>query len=257
MSTQGARKYLYCILRAARASSPVKVLGVGNPQAEVSLISEGDIAAVVSSHETADQFDLLRDTRIQQRVLEYFLQDGPLVPASFGTVADGEEPLRTLLRQRRKELLGLLESLEGKIEAGVKVFWEKPAVIAEIEARWGKLEELKKRAIEQKDQVLSLRIGRAVAELIEAWKATHVEAIKETLAQCVLDARYSEPIGIRMLLNAAYLIPRDGLGAFETVVHELDRRYDGKMRFHLVVPLPPYNFAHLRITPEEMKPDGR
>lgn len=242
--------YLYCVLKARMTEGPLGIGGVGEPPSEVFVFNEGRVAAAASACPSAESLDLVRDSRAHHRVLERLLEDGSLLPASFGTVADEERRLRLLLRRREAQFLQMLDDLEGKVEVGVKAFWEKAWVVAEVESRYGAMNDLKKKA--GGDPSLGVEVGKAVAEIIERWKGAHMAGVKELLEREALGSRYNEPISVRMLLNASYLVRREDLPRFEGAILELDRRYGSKIRFHMVSPLPPYNFVKLEISREEV-----
>lgn len=246
--------YLYGIVGGDGPRSLGRV-GVGEPPAEVRVLAEGGLGALVSVIDTDTPLSVVRDTRVHQRVLERVLEDGAVLPVSFGTAADSEQAVRTLLRAHREEFTRLLSELEGKVEAGVKAFWEKDAVISELAPRWGSVEDLRRRAAEDEKLAarLSVSVGQAVAEVLERWKSHDIPRIQKRLEREALASRYSDPIGIRMIMNASYLVRRDRLPAFERLVYEIDKEYGSRMRFHLVAPLPAYNFVDLRLGPEEVK----
>lgn len=218
-------------------------------------LEEGLVAAVISRVDSDQELSIIRDTRAHQRVLETVLRDGAVLPVSFGTVASGEDSVRRLLRIRSGEWLRVLTDMDDKIEVGVKVFWEKEAVIKELAPRWGNIQELGKKAAKHDAEAarLGMNVGKAVVDLLEQWKNTHLAKATKSLEQGAVAARYNDTIGVRMLMNAAYLIKRDDMAAFEQTVYDIDRELGSRMRFHLVAPLPAYNFINVRLGPEEVE----
>lgn len=249
--------YLYGIVGADTPRSLGRI-GVGEPPTEVRVLAEGGLAALVSAIDGDLPLSVVRDTRVHQRVLEEVLPAGPVLPASFGTVADSEQAVRALLQGHREEFWQLLERLRGKVEVGVKAFWEKEAVVSELAPAWGSIDDLRRQASADEAAAarLSVAVGRAVADMLERWKATHLSRVRRRLEGEALDSRYNDPIGVRMILNAAYLVESRRLSAFEQVVHEIDKEYGSRMRFHLVAPLPAYNFVNLHLGPGEVRRVG-
>jgi hypothetical protein len=246
--------YLYGIVRAGRPIRPGQT-GVCEPPVLVESLEEGLVAAVISRVDSDQELSIIRDTRAHQRVLETVLRDGAVLPVSFGTVAGGEDSVRRLLRIRSGEWLRVLTDMDDKIEVGVKVFWEKEAVIKELAPRWGNIQELGKKAAKHDAEAarLGMNVGKAVVDLLEQWKNTHLAKATKSLEQGAVAARYNDTIGVRMLMNAAYLIKRDDMAAFEQTVYDIDRELGSRMRFHLVAPLPAYNFINVRLGPEEVE----
>ena len=79
------------------------------------------------------------------RVLRDLAEQRPVLPVVFGTVAGGEEELRGLLRRNHDALAGLLERLRGKVEMGLKVYWDLPNVFEYFVATHQELEAMRDR----------------------------------------------------------------------------------------------------------------
>ncbi len=246
--------YLYGIVKLHRVPDPGPI-GIGDPPAGIIFLAEGQLAAVASRMDLEQRLSLVRDGRAHQGVLDSVLKSQAVLPISFGTIASSEGAVRNLLRNRSAEFLQTLTELDGKVEVGVKALWEKAAVMKELASRWGDLQSLERRVREHPQQAneLSVGVGRAVAELLEQWENTHIARVKRILEARALDSRYNEPISIRMLMNAAYLVARNEVAAFEDLVRKLDRELEGRIRFHFAAPLPAHNFVDIRITPEEVE----
>ena len=245
---------MYGIVKSHRIPDPGPI-GIGDPPAGIGFLAEGQLAAVVSRVDLEPRLSLVRDGRAHQGVLDHVLKSQAVLPISFGTIAGSEQAVRNLLRNRTTEFLQALTELDGKVEVGVKALWERAAVMKELAPRWGDLQTLDRRVREnpQRANEIGVDVGRAVAELLEQWESTHMARVKRTLEARALDSRYNEPISIRMLMNAAYLVGRKDVAAFEDLVRKLDRELEGRIRFHFVAPLPAHNFVDIRITPEEVE----
>ena len=57
-----------------------------------------------------------------------------MLPVKFGTVAPSEAAVRSLLRQQRDMLTGLLAEFSGYIQMEIVVLWQPEAVFGEIAA---------------------------------------------------------------------------------------------------------------------------
>jgi len=57
-----------------------------------------------------------------------------------------------------------------------------------------------------------------------------------------------------MIMNAAFLVARDKADDFDAKVHEIGKRYEGKLSFRYTGPWPPYNFVTIRLQLERSAP---
>jgi hypothetical protein len=100
--------------------------GVGG--ANVEFIAEGSLAAVVSQLGTEKVRPQRANLAAHHRILHDLAEQRPVLPVAFGTITGDEEQLRRVLRRNREALAGLLERLRGKVEMGLKVYWDLPNV---------------------------------------------------------------------------------------------------------------------------------
>ena len=98
--------------------------GVGG--ADVEFIVEGSLAAVVSQLGTGKVRPQRANLAAHHRILHELAEQWPVLPVAFGTITRDEEQLRRVLRRNREALAGLLERLRGKVEMGLKVYWDLP-----------------------------------------------------------------------------------------------------------------------------------
>jgi hypothetical protein len=62
--------------------------------------------------------------REHDRVVTALMEDGPVLPMRFGTVAGSEADVRELLARRGEELRGQLAHVRGRVEMGVRAMWD-------------------------------------------------------------------------------------------------------------------------------------
>lgn len=215
----------------------------------IELIRHGGLAAIVRA--MASPPSELEPAALlgHQRVLEQAMAAETVLPCVFGLLAEGEEQVRTLLTEAAVPLNDALQRLGGKEEVGLKVFWRKEAMAAEVEREVGDLAALQARAADPKGgRMIALQVGQRVEACLERWKVSLVPRIREALRGLCVDMRQNEPFGYRMLLNDAFLVERSQRWAFAEKVTHLDARFGDKLEFKYVAGLPPYNFVDLRIS---------
>ena len=71
------------------------------------------------------------------------MKDFTVLPMSFGTVFRTENDIKEFLKGTYEALSDVLQKMEGKIEFGLKVNWDKDQVIREIEEENEEIRRLK------------------------------------------------------------------------------------------------------------------
>src|SRR6267378_4494943 len=74
-----------------------------------------------------------------------------------------------------------------------------------------------------------------------------IEQENEELRRAAIASRSNKVIGDKMIMNAAFLVGRDKQDQFDQKVHEIGKRYEGKLSFKYTGPWPPYNFVTIRL----------
>ncbi|MCZ9340586.1 GvpL/GvpF family gas vesicle protein, partial [Streptomyces sp. TRM76130] len=107
--------YVYGITASDHPSLPQGLVGVGNPPRPVRVLTEGDLAAVVS-----DAPEGLRPKRkdllAHQSVLAEAGAAGCVLPMRFGSVAPDDEAVTGVLAERAEHYKERLRALDGRVE---------------------------------------------------------------------------------------------------------------------------------------------
>lgn len=248
MSPQG--EYIYGIVEEPhlrRFSFP----GIGN--ADVYTINYERTAAIVSDTEFSEIDPTRKNVQAHTVTQEELMKEYNLLPMGFGMVATGESEVRRLLENNYDGLLGELHRLAGRIEVELKVFWEQEAVMKEIQGESQELSRLKAKLNVASSPVevrnLLIEVGKLVENIVCDWKTRYAEMIYSILQELSYEAKMNNPMGIKNLLNASFLIEKSRESEFKRQVYELDARFQGKMNIKYVGPLPPYNFVTLKLEP--------
>jgi hypothetical protein len=248
MSPQG--EYIYGTVEEPnhrRFSFP----GVGG--ADVYTINHESIAAVVSDTELSEIDPTRKNVQAHTIVQEELLKEYNLLPMGFGMVAASEGEVRRLLENNYDGLLGELYRLDNKIEVELKVFWDQETVIKEIQGESQELSRLKAKLNAASSPIearnLMIEAGKLVEYMVQDWKARYIEQVYATLQELSFEAKVNNPVGIKNLLNASFLIEKPRESEFREQVYGLDTQYQNRMNFKYVGPLPPYNFVNLKLEP--------
>jgi len=223
--------------------------GVGD--AEVYTINHDGIAAIVSDTQLQEIDPTRKNVHTHTVVQDELLKEYTLLPMGFGMIAASEDGVRRLLEKNYEGLVGELNRLAGKIEVELKVFWDQEAIIKELQGESQELTKIKAKINATSSPIeaqnLLVKAGELVERIAMEWKARYAEQVCAILGQLALDTQLNNPVGIKNLLNASFLIDRSRESQFKEEVYRLDSELQGKIDFKYVGPLPPYNFVNLKL----------
>jgi hypothetical protein len=240
-------KYVYCIVRASEQLS-FGPIGLGAEPAEVYTIARGDLAAVVSDA-PLEVLDPTRDNVLaHQRVNETVMKQHTVLPMSFGTVFKTHDDVIELLRAASDAFADVLNKMEAKLEFGLKVVWDRDAIVREIEQEDEDIRRVKAELQAHKGSTYFARMqyGRLVDAALQAKSERYVADTFAALRGASVAARSNKLIGDRMILNAAFLVNRRDAREFDRCVKALGAQYD-KLTYKYTGPWPPYNFVNIRL----------
>jgi len=245
--TSGKGRYVYCIVRS---DQPLNFgpIGIGDEPAPVYNVRCDDLSAVVSDAPLG-VLDPTRDNVLaHQRVNETVMREFTVLPMSFGTVFKTREDVTAFLKSAYRAFSDVLDKMENKLEFGLKVLWDRDAVIRQIEEEDEDIHRLKSEIAAQKGSTYFARMqyGRLIDAALQSKSEQYVGEIFERLRDVSVAARANKPIGDRMILNAAFLVSRDTEDEFDARVKQLGATHD-KLTFKYTGPWPPYNFVNIRL----------
>ena len=243
----GKGRYVYCIVRADQALA-FGAIGIGEEPAPVYSVRCDDLAAIVSDTPLG-VLDPTRDNVLaHQRVNETVMREHTVLPMSFGTMFKTSDDVTAFLRSAYRAFSDVLDKMENKLEFGLKVLWDREAVIREIEEEDEDIRRLKNEIAAQKGSTYFARMqyGRLIDAGLQGKSERYVSEIFHRLRDVSVAARANKPIGDRMILNAAFLVSRDAEERFDARVKALGAHHD-KLTFKYTGPWPPYNFVNIRL----------
>jgi len=129
--------------------------------------------------------------------------------------------------------------MENKVEFGLKVLWDREAVIREIEREDEDIPRLKQETDAPTGTTCFARVqyGRRIHAALQARSVRYVSEVFDRLRDVSTAARANRPIGDRMILNAASLVSRDAEEAFEARVREMGASHEA-LTFKFTGPWP-------------------
>ena len=212
----GKGRYVYCIVRTDRPLT-FGPIGIGEQPAPVYSVRCDDLSAVVSDTPLG-VLDPTRDNVLaHQRVNETVMREHTVLPMSFGTMFKTRDDVTAFLKSAYRAFSDVLDKMQNKLEFGLKVLWDREAVIREIETEDEDIHRLKNEIAAQKGSTYFARMqyGRLIDAALQSKSERYVSEIFDRLRDVSVAARANKPIGDRMILNAAFLVTRDREDAFD------------------------------------------
>ncbi len=241
-------KYIYAII-ATDEERNFGHIGIDSRNDDVSTVCYRDIGAVISPSSIIKYPVSRANTIAHQKVMEEAMKYYPMLPVRFGTIAEKADLIREkVLKARYDEIRKLLSYVEDKIELGLKVLWvNMQDIYKEIIDENRNIRSLRDRIVSKriKPQGDQVRLGEMVKKALDAKRMQEEKAILNLLKGLCVDHKVNNAFGDQMITNSSFLITKDREKQLDEKVNELSTKYDGKMKFKYVGPVPPCNFIEI------------
>jgi hypothetical protein len=241
--------HVYGITRAA-TRLPDGLEGLGEPPGAVRLVTEGELAAIITALDEPprNRAALERHAQVQSAVAE----TATVVPLRFGTLMEDERELREdLLARHADELAELLSGVEGCVQMTVKAVYEEDLPVREVVQAHPELKRQHERLTARDDREQHrdewIALGQRVAAAVEQRRAADEAAIAERLAPHAVEVLVEEPGHERMAARLQLLVRRDSREALDTAVAELADEQAQRLTVRYVGPLAPYSFCDVSL----------
>ncbi len=222
--------YLYAIIN--RPVTPLPPLR-GLAEQAVQCGEWRDIAAVYSQYHGAAPRTEVAHLWCHEAVVEALLDRHSVLPVRFGALLADEAELTALLRERHDSFVAGLARVAGRVEVSVRVLWPAPPVVSAPRpaADENGRAYLARRMAEEQAREARLREAHKRADALHA-------ALDHLAVAHVRQVLPHE----RVLLSAAYLIPREALDPFRATVAALGKA-NQDIRLLCTGPWPAYHFV--------------
>lgn len=205
-------KYVYCVICA-----DCKRKDFGNSRipdtGEVYALSYKEFAAVVSDSPMKEYEAHDENIKAHEEVVRKILDKGDTVlPVAFNMVFKDKRTLLITMSKARKALRKAYETVDGKVELGIKAI-------------------LTKEAIKNKSE-----------ELAKNFESDLLKALDGKFTSLKQLGLFSD----RLALNMAFLVDRDKIEDFSEAIEFMNTRY-GSLKIQYSGPWAPYNFVDIRI----------
>ncbi|HZQ22255.1 MAG TPA: GvpL/GvpF family gas vesicle protein [Terriglobales bacterium] len=247
-------RYVYGIVQTKEHMNFGKV-GIGGAGELVYTVNYLDIAAVVSKTPVAI-FDPTRENALaHEHVIETVMKNYTIIPMSFGTVFRTDNDIREVLKSIYASLKDVLHQMAGKLEFGLKVNWDRDQIIEELKQQDEEIRRFHHEIIRKQLQstyFARMQLGRMIDKALSERATQYVREIYEALRGVCVASRDNQPIGDKMIMNAAFLVDRNREAEFDNVVNKIAKKYGKRLKFKYTGPWPPYNFVNIRLKLERV-----
>jgi len=248
MSEEG--KYIYGVIGTGEKES-FGPIGIGERGDEVYTIPYQDIAAVTSDSPIIDYNSLTKDVVARyllahQSAIEQVMKHHTIIPFKFGTTAESNEELKAIMTQGYPKFTDALKKMQDKIELDVMALWNKDKIFQDI-AEEPEVKKFKKAIKQNPSEQDRMKLGRMVASLLENRRLECAQEILCKLGGFAEDFSIHDVLNDEMIANASLLLCKDREKKLDSEMGELDRKYEGRVNFRCVGPLPPYSFNVIEV----------
>ncbi len=240
-------RYVYCILEGEKEQ---KLGNIGLFDTLAYTITYRGIGAVVSSIPFKEMQPDVGNITAHQRVVEASRSLGTTLPVRFGIMFKTEEGAKKLLMKSYRDFKSKIAKFRSKDEFGVKIVMDKTDIKKNarlIENSSDEIMKIKKEislAGDGTSYFLKMRMDEAIKngmfrKIDQLGNGIHRELVKSAQDSCLLKADLEQ-----IILNAAYLVDRNGYDSFNSTIERLKAKYDNDgLTFHVSGPWAPYSFC--------------
>lgn len=188
----------------------------------------------------------------QTMVSNVMAEKDAVIPISFGNIFKSKDDVKVLLENLYPQFETLFPEIKGKIELGLKVIGKQEW----LESVVNENPDIEKVAKEVRGKSKEagyydrIKLGEATQNVFKNLRSKIETDIYEPLANMSTASKVNEPQGEKMLLNAAFLIDREGEKAFDDMVNKLYEDWEKEVDFKYTGPWAAYNFVNIRLNIE-------
>lgn len=231
--------YLYCI---CENNPELKLNFKGIKDFSLLSLKFKNIIAIISEIDDFIVDPLKENVFAHEEVISKIFNQTTIIPMSFGNVFKSEKDIIALLKKLYPQLKNLLPQFKGKIELGIKIFWNPEKIINEIAAEYPHLKKQNKN-----NYMNQIKIGKEISMYIEKKRQQILQPILNKLTPLSISYKENKLLGDKMILNNAFLINRENESVFDQKMNEIYEEYQDILKIKYSGPWAPYNFVNIKI----------
>jgi len=241
--------YLYAVVRAGVGAPEVEGLEGARPV----VIEAGGLGVLASPISCGAVRPRRANLAAHQRVVAAAAK-GTALPLAFGMIVRSIEEARGMLETHGEALAGELERIDGCVEMGVRVRVDGAdpvSFLVEQDTRLRSMRDELVAAGADAPHHLRVAVGEAFAKRLEQERDGAYTGLVSAVNDAAHEVTENAPKADAELANAAFLVSRDELGAFEAAVHAFAASLSDEYAIDLTGPWAPHHFVdlHLEVEP--------
>lgn len=242
------RKYLYAVIPAT-AEREYGNIGIDGEL--VYLITDNQVAAVVSDFSNGKIRPERRHIAAHQTVLKRLMEEETPLPITFGVIAEGVKEIKRILSLNRKTFVEQLRRVHGKVEMGLRVAWDVPNIFEYFvnthpEIRVSRDHFMGENRIPSQEDKIEL--GRLFDRVLQEDREEHTDRVEAMLSPVCFEIKRNATRTERDVMNLACLVARDAVEKeFEVAIFEAAHGFDNNFSFDFNGPWAPHNFMDIEL----------
>lgn len=210
------------------------------------VISDLEIPAYTHTSKEALAVLLVRHQKVVEKIM---CLNYTIIPVKFGTfVADAGEA-QNILVKGYPIIKDIFSKIFNKIEIDLTAYWNNFTLVFKEIGEEGEIKELKEKLLANSKVNIDnqMKIGSMIEKALSNRKKKYALQIQNALKGIYQDLKIHDLYDSKMIANFAFLIDKEKQEYFDRKVEELNTRFEEKLNFKYVGPLPSYNFYMLEI----------
>ena len=214
-----------------------------------------DISAVVSDADIVDYNHMSKDALASlllrhQTVIEKTMARYTIIPLRLGTFANNNEEVKEILAKGYRKIKDVFERAANTIEIDVVATLSDFDSFLQQVSEMDEIKQLKQSLLNKPQGVTvedQMKVGVLVKKHLDRKREEYADQIQSVLSEIAQDFKPHDLMDDRMVINTAFLIDQSKQKDFEQKVAELNSKFEEKLNFRCVGPLPPYSFYTLKV----------
>jgi hypothetical protein len=218
-------------------------------------ISFQDIAAIVKDSEIVDYSHMPKDILARllvshQQLIEKVMTEHSIIPLRLGTFAASDEEVSRILSKGYRTIKDIFEQTKNSIEIDVVATLNDLKSFLQEFSREEEIKQLKQSLLNKKGGVTiddQMKVGVLVKKHLDKKKEVLANRVQAALGEIAQNYKAHDLMDDTMVLNSAFLINKSRQEEFEQQVEQVNEKFEDKLNFRCVGPLPPYSFYTLEV----------
>ncbi|MBU1260420.1 GvpL/GvpF family gas vesicle protein [bacterium] len=235
--------------------NPTKVINSNKAPNQAYTICFQDTAAVVSDSEIVDCSHMPKDTlgRLlvgHQQLVEKVMAKYTIIPMRLGTFAQSDEEVKGILASGYRTIKDIFGRAKDMVEIDVAATLSDFNSFMQEVSEEEEIKQLKQSLLGKKGGVTiddQMRVGVLVKRHLDKKKEILANQIQTALGEITQNLKAHDLMDDKMVLNTAFLLDKNRQKEFEHKLDEINDKFEDKLNFRCVGPLPPYSFYTLEV----------